>query len=105
VACIFTETGRVTLNSRTLKVAGTVRCIRANSRTGTAPQRAVGTEHSSLSERLLFGSNSNCCLSGLLSQVYEHSPAGGPMEVTDERQLATDEERDAFFEQYFGIRF
>ncbi len=27
VACIFTETGRVTLNSRTLKVAGTIECI------------------------------------------------------------------------------
>lgn len=54
---------------------------------------------------LPFDSESNCCLSGLLSQVHEQTPAGGPVEVTDERQLVTDEERDAALEQYFGIRF
>ena len=37
-------------------------------------------------------------------QVYEQNPAGGKLEVTDERQLATDEERDAALDQYFGIR-
>lgn len=45
VACIFTQTGRVTLNSRTLKVAGTVKSVRAHSRTGTAVSHVHGAQH------------------------------------------------------------
>ena len=94
VACIFTEAGRVTLNSKTLKVVGPSKRVCAARRC---------TIRVYLDKRHLEASATACLR--LLSQVYEQDPAGGPLEVTDERQLATDAERDAALEQYFGIRF
>lgn len=43
-------------------------------------------------------------LSNGILKIYERTSAEQPPEVTEERQLASDEGRDAALERYFGIR-
>lgn len=51
----------------------------------------------------IFTDNGRVTLSNDTLKVYERQSPEAPLRVTQERQLASDEEQDAALTEYFGI--